>query len=232
MQLLLTYSLPQNLTIKASVPVVTTYYISVSDTAVVSVFISAETETSSNCRRCLAMDVRVDSYNQPLSGTPQYKYVHVFKASIELKHKNDVYFLHHQKSWQREKEYELMKLKSVLNICIFTVDASLRGTGNSGNKGHCPMWVWRSNWRPWRRTREKTAKTWETRTFEKGVVSFTIVKQHWRVERVTRVYTFCLIVACGRVNYKRHNNALCSQEDLVFTMSPYILSIYPVEHRK
>jgi hypothetical protein len=54
--------------------VVTTYYIRVSDTAVVSVFISAEAETSSNCGRCLAMDVRVDSNNQPLSGMPQYDY--------------------------------------------------------------------------------------------------------------------------------------------------------------
>jgi hypothetical protein len=42
---------------------VMTYYICV----------STETETSSNCRRCLAMDIRVDSYNQPLSGTPQYE---------------------------------------------------------------------------------------------------------------------------------------------------------------
>jgi hypothetical protein len=44
--------------------VVTTHYIPVSDAAVVSVFIFGETETSPNCRRCLAMDVRVDSYNQ------------------------------------------------------------------------------------------------------------------------------------------------------------------------
>jgi hypothetical protein len=72
MQLLLAYSLPRNLTVKASFSVVTTYYISVSDAAVVSVFISAETETSSNCRRCLAMDIRVDSYNPHSSGTPQY----------------------------------------------------------------------------------------------------------------------------------------------------------------
>jgi hypothetical protein len=69
---LLAYSLPRNLTVKASVSVVTAYYIIVSDAAVVSAFISAETETNSNCRRFLAMDVRVDSYNQPLSGTPQY----------------------------------------------------------------------------------------------------------------------------------------------------------------
>jgi hypothetical protein len=63
---LLAYSLPRNSTVRTSVSVVTTYYIRVSDAAVVSVLISAETETSSNCRRCLAMDVRVDSYNQPL----------------------------------------------------------------------------------------------------------------------------------------------------------------------
>jgi hypothetical protein len=59
-------------TVKAFIFVVTTYYVRVSDAAVVSVFISAETETSSNCRRCLVMDVRVDSNNQPLTGTPQY----------------------------------------------------------------------------------------------------------------------------------------------------------------
>jgi hypothetical protein len=64
MQLLLAYSLPRNLTVKALISVVTTYYIRVSDAAVVSLFISAETETSFNCRRCLAMDVRVDSCNQ------------------------------------------------------------------------------------------------------------------------------------------------------------------------
>jgi hypothetical protein len=72
MQLPLAYSLRGNPTLKASISVVKTYYVRVSDAAVVSVFISAETETSSNCRRCLAMDVRVDSNNQPLSGTPQY----------------------------------------------------------------------------------------------------------------------------------------------------------------
>jgi hypothetical protein len=72
MQLQLAYWLPLNLTVKASVSMVTTYYIRVSDPAVVSVFISTETETSSNCRRCLAMDVHVDSYDQPLSDTPHY----------------------------------------------------------------------------------------------------------------------------------------------------------------
>jgi hypothetical protein len=72
MQLLLAYSLPRNLVVKAYVSVLTTYYIRVSDTAVVTVFISAETETSSHFRRCLVMDFRVDSYNQPLSSTPHY----------------------------------------------------------------------------------------------------------------------------------------------------------------
>jgi hypothetical protein len=72
MHLLLAYSFPPNLTVKASVSVVTTYYIRVSDAGVVSVLISSETKASSNFRRCLAMDVSVDSYNQPLSGTPQY----------------------------------------------------------------------------------------------------------------------------------------------------------------
>jgi hypothetical protein len=48
MQLRLAYSLPRNLTVKASISVVTTYSIRVSDAAVVSVFISAETEASSN----------------------------------------------------------------------------------------------------------------------------------------------------------------------------------------
>jgi hypothetical protein len=62
MQLLLAYSLLRNFTVKASASVVRTYYIRVSDAAVVSVFISAENKTSSNCRRCLAMDVRVDSF--------------------------------------------------------------------------------------------------------------------------------------------------------------------------
>jgi hypothetical protein len=81
MHLLLAYSLPRNLTVKASVSVVTTYYICTSDAGVVSVIISAETETSSNCRRCLAMDVRVDSYNQPLSGTPQY-YIYTFLCNF------------------------------------------------------------------------------------------------------------------------------------------------------
>jgi hypothetical protein len=64
MQLLLAYSLPQNPTVKASISVVTTYYVRVSDAAivrlwtkttefffsnaaVVSAFISTETETSS-----------------------------------------------------------------------------------------------------------------------------------------------------------------------------------------
>jgi hypothetical protein len=64
MHLPLEYSLPRNLTVKASVSVATTYYIRVSDAAVVSLFISAETETNSNCRRCLAMDVCFDSYNR------------------------------------------------------------------------------------------------------------------------------------------------------------------------
>jgi hypothetical protein len=70
--LLLAYSLLRNLTVKASVSVVTTYYMRVSDAAVVSVFISAKAETSSNCIRCLAMDDRVDSNNESLSRTPQY----------------------------------------------------------------------------------------------------------------------------------------------------------------
>jgi hypothetical protein len=48
MQLLLVYSLPQNPTVKSSISVVTTYYVRVSDAAVVSVFISVESETSSN----------------------------------------------------------------------------------------------------------------------------------------------------------------------------------------
>jgi hypothetical protein len=72
------FSLSRNLTVKASISVAPTYYIRVSDTVVVSAFISTETETSSNCRRCLAMDVRVDSYNQPLSGTPQYVRIRTF----------------------------------------------------------------------------------------------------------------------------------------------------------
>jgi hypothetical protein len=79
MQLPLAYSLPQTLTAQASVSVVTAHYIRVSDAAVVSVFISVETETNSNCRRCLAMDVRVNSNNKPLSGTPQYYLVDYFK---------------------------------------------------------------------------------------------------------------------------------------------------------
>jgi hypothetical protein len=74
MQLLLAYSLPRSPTVKVSVSVVTTYHIRVSDAAVVSVFVSTETETSYNCRRCLAMDVRVASNNQSLTGTPQYNY--------------------------------------------------------------------------------------------------------------------------------------------------------------
>jgi hypothetical protein len=78
----LAYSLLQNLTVKASVSAVTAHYIRVSDAAVVSVFISAETETSSNFRRCLAMDVRVDSCNQPLSGRPhKYIYIWLFEKS-------------------------------------------------------------------------------------------------------------------------------------------------------
>jgi hypothetical protein len=48
MQLPLAYSLPRNPTVKASISVVTTYYVRVSDAEVVSVFVSAETETSSN----------------------------------------------------------------------------------------------------------------------------------------------------------------------------------------
>jgi hypothetical protein len=48
MQQLLAYSLPRNPTVKTSVSVVTAYYICVSDAAVVSVFVTAETETSSN----------------------------------------------------------------------------------------------------------------------------------------------------------------------------------------
>jgi hypothetical protein len=72
MHLLLAYSLPRNLTVKASVSVVTTYYIRVSDEVVVSVFISAETETNFNCRRYLAMDDRFDWNNQFLNGTPHY----------------------------------------------------------------------------------------------------------------------------------------------------------------
>jgi hypothetical protein len=69
MQLPLAHSLPRSSTVKASVSVVTAYHIRVSDAAVVSVFISAETETGSNsvttevcsdCRRCLAMDISFD----------------------------------------------------------------------------------------------------------------------------------------------------------------------------
>jgi hypothetical protein len=48
MQLQLEYSLPQNPTVKASVSMVTVYYIRVSDAAVVSVFVSTESEISSN----------------------------------------------------------------------------------------------------------------------------------------------------------------------------------------
>jgi hypothetical protein len=77
MQLPLAYALLQNPTVKASVSMVTAYYIRVSEEAVVSVLIIGETEISSNCIRCLAMDVRVDSCNQPLSGTPHYN---VFEA--------------------------------------------------------------------------------------------------------------------------------------------------------
>jgi hypothetical protein len=73
LHLLLVSSLPRNLTVNASVSVIPTYYISISNTVVVSVFITTETETSSNCRHCLAMDVHIDSYNQPLSGMPQYE---------------------------------------------------------------------------------------------------------------------------------------------------------------
>jgi hypothetical protein len=81
-RLLLAYSLPRNLTVKASVSVVTTYCIRVSDAPVVSVFISAESETSSNYRRCLAIDVRVDSHNQALSSTPQYSIKVIFLGLI------------------------------------------------------------------------------------------------------------------------------------------------------
>jgi hypothetical protein len=48
MQLPLACSLPRNPTVKASVSVVTAYYIRFSDAAVVSIFNSVETETSSN----------------------------------------------------------------------------------------------------------------------------------------------------------------------------------------
>jgi hypothetical protein len=48
MWLPLAYSLPRNPNVKASISVVTAYYILVSDAAVVSIFISTETETSSN----------------------------------------------------------------------------------------------------------------------------------------------------------------------------------------
>jgi hypothetical protein len=47
-QLPLAYSLPRNLSVKASISVVTVYYVCVSDSAVVSVFVSAETEKNSN----------------------------------------------------------------------------------------------------------------------------------------------------------------------------------------
>jgi hypothetical protein len=70
---LLAYSLLRNFTVKECVLVVTTYYVRISDAPVVSVFVSPETETRSNCRRCLAVEVRVYSNNQPLSGTPQYE---------------------------------------------------------------------------------------------------------------------------------------------------------------
>jgi hypothetical protein len=48
MQLPLAYSLPRNPTVKASISLVTTYYVRASDAAVISIFVSAETETSSN----------------------------------------------------------------------------------------------------------------------------------------------------------------------------------------
>jgi hypothetical protein len=48
MQLLLAYLLPWNPTVKASISVITTYYVRVFNAAVVSVFVSAEIETSSN----------------------------------------------------------------------------------------------------------------------------------------------------------------------------------------
>jgi hypothetical protein len=48
MQLPLAYSLPRNPTVKASISVVTIYYVRVFDAAVVRVFISVETETSYN----------------------------------------------------------------------------------------------------------------------------------------------------------------------------------------
>jgi hypothetical protein len=48
MQLSLAYSLPRNPTLKASISVVTAYYVRISDAAVVVVFVSAEAETSSN----------------------------------------------------------------------------------------------------------------------------------------------------------------------------------------
>jgi hypothetical protein len=44
LHLLLAYSLPRNLTVKASVSVVTAYYVCVSDAAVVSILVSAEAE--------------------------------------------------------------------------------------------------------------------------------------------------------------------------------------------
>jgi hypothetical protein len=47
-QLPLAIRFPRNPTVKASVSVVTTYYVRVSDAAVISVLVSAETETSSN----------------------------------------------------------------------------------------------------------------------------------------------------------------------------------------
>jgi hypothetical protein len=83
MRLPLAYSLPRNLTVKASVSVVTAYYVRVSGAALASAFISAETEKTSNCRRCLAMDVRVDSYNQPLSGTSHYIYIYFFPLALQ-----------------------------------------------------------------------------------------------------------------------------------------------------
>jgi hypothetical protein len=48
MKLPLAYLLPWNSTVKASISVVTTYYVLVSEGAVVSIFVSAETETNSN----------------------------------------------------------------------------------------------------------------------------------------------------------------------------------------
>jgi hypothetical protein len=79
MQRWLEYSLPRNPTVNASISVVTTYYVGISNVAMVSVFIFVETELqvvlyslhrkqSAYVRvvllyrsRCLAMDCRSDS---------------------------------------------------------------------------------------------------------------------------------------------------------------------------